>query len=81
MKTHTITEVKNDICSILREAEEREVLITRRGQPAAVIVGFKNEDDWFDYQLEHDPRFIAGIAKARQQIRDGQYVTLDDLPD
>jgi prevent-host-death family protein len=81
MKTHTMTEAKNDICSIIREAEKGEVLITRHGKPAAVVIGFRDEDDWFDYKLQHDERFLRRIAKARREIRDGKFVTLDDLQD
>jgi len=81
MKTHTVTEAKNDICSILREAEKEEVVITRHGRPAAIIIGFHDEDDWFDYRLEHDEEFLRKIAKAREEIRKGRFVTLDGLAD
>ena len=81
MKTHTMTEAKNDICSIIRQAEKEEVLITRHGKPAAVITGFKDVDDWFEYKLEHDEKFLKKVAKARKEILKGQYVTLDELPD
>jgi len=81
MKTHTMTEAKNDICRIIREAEGEEVLITRHGKPAAVVIGLRNEDDWFDYRLEHDETFLRKVARARQEIGKGQYVPLDDLPD
>jgi prevent-host-death family protein len=81
MKTHTMTEVKNDICSIIREAEKGEVLITRHGKPAAVVIGFRDEDDWFDYKLAHDERFLRRIARARKEIREGRFVTLDELKD
>jgi prevent-host-death family protein len=76
-----MTEAKNDICSIIREAEKSEVLITRHGKPAAVVIGFRDEDDWFDYRLEHDERFLQRIAKARKEIREGRFVTLDELKD
>jgi len=36
MTTHTMTEAKNDICAIIREAEKDEVVITRHGKPAVV---------------------------------------------
>jgi len=81
MKTHTMTEAKNDICGIIREAEKDEVLITRHGKPAAVVIGFRDEDQWFDYKLEHDEKFLRKIAKAREEIRHGRFVTLDELPD
>lgn len=81
MKKRSMSEAKNDICSIIREAEKEEVLITRHGKPAAVVIGFHDEDDWFDYKIEHDERFLRKIAKAREEIRRGAYVTLDELSD
>jgi prevent-host-death family protein len=81
MKKRSMSEAKNDICSIIREAEKEDVLITRHGKPAAVVIGFHDEDDWFDYKIEHDERFLRKIAKAREEIRRGAYVTLDELPD
>lgn len=81
MKTHTMTEAKNDICRIIREAEKDQVLIIRHGKPAAVVIGFQDEDDWFDYRLEHDEAFLRKITKARDEIRQGKFVTLDKLPD
>lgn len=80
MKTHTMTEAKNDICSIIREAEKEQVLITRHGRPAAIVIGFRDEDEWFDYKVEHDEKFLRKIARARKEIREGHFVTLDDLP-
>jgi prevent-host-death family protein len=81
MKTRTMTEAKNDICSIIREAEKDEVLITRHGKPAAVVIGFRDEDEWFDYRLTHDERFLRKVAQARQEIREGRFAPLDELPD
>jgi hypothetical protein len=34
-----------------------EILITRHGRRAGVLIGFASEDDWFDYRLEH-PEFL-----------------------
>lgn len=79
MKTRTMTEAKNDICRIIREAEKSEVVILRHGKPAAVIVGFRNEDEWFDYRLEHDERFLKKIATARAEFKRGKYVSLDEI--
>lgn len=81
MKRHTISEAKNDICSIIRAAEQEEILITRHGKPAAVVIGFRDEDDWFDYKMEHDEKFLRRIAKARKEIREGKYVSLEELPE
>lgn len=76
-----MTEAKNDICTIIREAEKDEIVITRHGKPAAVVIGFHDDDDWFDYRFEHDQEFLRKIAKARDEIKKGQFITLDELPD
>ncbi len=79
MKTISMTEAKNDICTIIRDAEKQEVVITRHGKPAAIVVGFHDEDDWFDYRIEHDERFLRKIAQAREDIRQGRFISLDAL--
>ena len=57
MKQVALSELKNDLSRYLRLAENEEIVITKHGKPAGVLVGFASEDDWFDYKLEHDPRF------------------------
>jgi len=79
MKRVALSEAKDDLSRILRLAEKEEVLITRHGKPAAVLVGFESEDDWFDYRLEHDPRFLGRIEAARRSLRAGRGVRLEDL--
>jgi len=37
------------------------------------------EDDWFDYRLEHDPRFQQRIERDRQSLRDGRGIKLEDV--
>ena len=45
------------------------MVITRHGKPAGVLIGFASEDDWFDYRLQNDARFLARIEKARKNLR------------
>ena len=63
----------------LRLAEHQEIVITRHGKPAGILIGFKSEDEWFDYRLEHDPRFLRRIQSARQSLRAGRGVKLEDV--
>ena len=79
VKEVPLSEVKDDLSRYLREAEEREVVITRHGKPAGVLIGFASEDDWFDYRLENDPRFLARIERARASLRAGRGVRLEDV--
>jgi prevent-host-death family protein len=79
MKEVALSEVKDDLSRYLRLAEREDIVITRHGKAAGVLIGFKSEDEWFDYRLENDPRFLARVAKARQSIRSGLGVRLEDL--
>lgn len=40
MKKAALSEVKDDLSRFLRVAEKQEVLITRHGRPAGVLIGF-----------------------------------------
>ena len=78
MKKAALSEVKDDFSRFLRLAEKEEVVITKHGKPAGVLIGFKSEDDWFDYRLEHDPRFLRRIEMARRSVRAGRGVRLKE---
>lgn len=75
-----LAEVKDDLSRFLRLAEAEEILITRHGKPAGVLIGFESDEDWFDYRLEHHPEFLRRVAAARSALKEGRGVRLEDLP-
>lgn len=79
MKKAALSRVKDDFSRFLKLAEDEEVVITKHGRPAGVLIGFKSEDDWFDYRLERDPRFLRRVELARQSLRAGRGVKLEDV--
>lgn len=79
MKQVPLSEIKDDLSRFLREAEKQEIVITRHGKPAGVLIGFESEDDWFDYKLETDPRFLERIERARKSLRAGRGIRLEDV--
>jgi prevent-host-death family protein len=79
MKEVALSEMKDDLSRYLRQAAKEEIVITRHGKAAGVLIGFDSEDDWFDYRLENDPRFLDRIATARDSLRAGRGVLLEDL--
>jgi prevent-host-death family protein len=79
MKKVALTQLKDDLSKYLRLAEKEQIVITRHGQPAGILVGFASEDDWLDYQLENDPRFLKRIERARSSLRSGQGVKLEEV--
>jgi len=76
LKRVPLSEVKDDLSRYLRRATDAPIIVTRHGKPAGVLIGFASEDDWFDYQLENDPRFARRIERAREQLRAGRGVPL-----
>jgi len=79
VKEVPLSEVKDDLSRYLREATQQQIVITRHGKPAGVLIGFESEEDWFDYRLENDPRFLERIEKARASVRAGRGVKLEEV--
>lgn len=79
MKKVALSEMKDNLSRFLRLAEKEEIVITRHGKAAGVLIGFESDDDWFDYRLENDPRFLKRIESARKSLRAGKGIRLEDV--
>jgi len=79
MKRIALSEVKDQLSRYLKEAGKEGIVITRHGRPAGVLIGFESEDDWFDYRLENDPRFLRRIEAARGDLRSGLGRPLEEV--
>ncbi len=40
---------------------------------------FQSEEDWQEFQLENDPRFLQRIQSARQSIKSGRGIRLEEI--
>lgn len=78
MKKVAVSEVKEELSKYLRIAGKEGILITRRGKPAGILIGFQSEDDWFDYLLENNPQFLQRVEAARKSLRAGRGIKLED---
>jgi prevent-host-death family protein len=72
-----LAEMKDDFSHFLRLAASHEIIITRHGKPAGVLIGFDSEDDWFEYRLEHHPEFLTRVSEARRSIAAGEGIRLE----
>ncbi len=63
----SVTTCKNELCGLMKKAQKEPVFIKRHGHTCGVILGFENEDDALDWQLENDPRFLKAIEKRRNE--------------
>jgi prevent-host-death family protein len=74
-----LNEVKDDLSRYLRLAETEDVIITRHGVPAGLLIGFGDPDDWWEEMLLRNPRFQERVEQARQSLREGKGITLEEL--
>ncbi len=79
MKRVALNRVKDELSKYLREAGREEIVITRHGKPAGVLIGFASEDDWFDYRLQSEPRFLERVTQARRSIAAGKGIKFEDI--
>jgi len=79
MKQVALAEVKDHLSKYLRDAEREQIVITRHGKPAGVLIGFETEDEWFEYKLENDPRFRSRMAKARDSLKQGKGISWEEV--
>ncbi|MDB5605076.1 MAG: Prevent-host-death protein [Bradyrhizobium sp.] len=78
-KEVALSDIKDDLSRYLREAETQEIVITRHGKPTGVLIGFESEEDWFEYRLQNDPRFLRRIEQARSSLLAGRGLKLEDI--
>jgi prevent-host-death family protein len=79
MREIPLSEIQKDFPRFLHEAAQEGIVITHNGKPAGVLIGFESEEDWFDYRLENDPRFLRRIEEARKSLRSGHGVRIEDI--
>ncbi len=74
-----LNQVKDDLSRYLRLAEKEDVIITRHGVPAGMLIGFENPEDWWEEMLLRDPRFQERVAQARSSLRNGEGISIEAL--
>jgi len=66
MKTVPVRDLQRRVKACIDEAQEGRVVITRRGKPAALLVGVEGKD-WETVILETDPTFWKLIQQRRKE--------------
>lgn len=74
-----LNQVKDDLSRYLRMAEKEDVIITRHGIPAGILIGFEDPEAWWEELLLRDPRFRERVAQARDSLRAGQGISIEQL--
>ena len=77
MKTMNYTD-QTSCDDVVETAAGEDVVLFRDGRAVALVIPFDDDDlEW--YGRERDPAFIASIERARQQVRQGQTRSHDEL--
>jgi prevent-host-death family protein len=79
MKQVPLNEVKDDLSRYLRMAATENIVITRHGVPAGILIGLEDPEDYWEELLLNTPEFKARISQARANIRQGTYKTLAEV--
>ena len=79
MKQVALAEFRDHLSRYLVEAEDEMIVVTKHGKPAGVLTGFATDDDWFDFQLENDPRFLKKIEQSRASILAGEGIPWEQV--
>lgn len=80
--TLPLAEIKARLSEIVDGIEDRHerVTLTRNGKPAAVLISPDDLEALEDtLEILSDPRAVAEIRKARQEISRGKGITADKL--
>ncbi|MGI8425329.1 MAG: type II toxin-antitoxin system Phd/YefM family antitoxin [Actinomycetota bacterium] len=78
LKSVSLAEAKSQLTALVRESN-KPIILTRHGKPAAALVPFADEDDYFDFLIENDPRAKVALNRASKSIAEGKGVKLSDL--
>jgi prevent-host-death family protein len=75
VKTVSVSNLQRLVGACVDDAQSEGVVVTRRGRPAAVLVGVEGYD-WEDLVYMTSPRFWEGVERWRRE----PLVADDDLP-
>ena len=65
MKRIALEQLPREIAELIVSSQRERVVITRNGEPYALVVGVENKDA-VDLELEFSPAFWQMIQKSRQ---------------
>ena len=79
MKLASIANVKARLSAYIKESETGPVIITRNGQPVAVIVPVLEDEDLERLVLAYTPKFRHLIEAADQRVKETGGIKHEDF--
>jgi prevent-host-death family protein len=74
MKTVNVRNLQRKISECVDIAQKEDVVVTRRGQPAAIVIGVEGQD-WEDIFYQTSPAFWKMIEERRK----GKSIPFDEM--
>lgn len=81
-QTLPITKAREDLANLVNNANKKldEYVITVNGVPAAVLMSAVEFDSWKEtIEIMSDPGLMKTIRAGEKDIKNGNFVTLEDL--
>ena len=82
IKTLPITKAREELTTLVDKASKQldEYIITVNGSPAAVLMSAAEFESWKEtMEILADPEFMKAIKQGEEEIRRGEFVTLEEL--
>ena len=70
MKIAPIAEIKAQLSSFVKAAQESPVVVTKNGKPVAMLIGISDEDDIERLLLAYSKKLRAVLDAAEQRIQE-----------
>lgn len=80
--TISVTELKNNTTQVLDRAalKGHRTVIKRQGKPGLVLMSADEYESWEDTnEILADKKLMRSIKKGEEDIKNGRYVTLEEL--
>ena len=78
MKTVDLTEASAHLAEYARSVEEAPLILTSENKPIAALVSLHNVDEE-SLALSTNPEFLGVIQAAREEVRRGEVVSLEEM--
>lgn len=81
-KTLTLSEAKARLSELVAKVEEteEELVITRNGRPAAVLMSAEEFESWQETRdIQRNPTLMQEIKQGLQQLEKGQSVSFEEV--
>lgn len=82
IKTFPITKAREELATLVDNAHKKldEYVITVNGSPAAVLMSVSEYESWKEtVDILSDKALMKAIKKGEEEIKRGEFVTLEEL--